>query len=51
MKKIIASIVTVALIAAAFIIGIKTGESRVITRQVIVSDTLIDYDGNLYEYE
>ena len=51
MKKIIATILTVALIALAFVIGIKTGENRVIKNQVIVSDNLIDYNGNLYEYE
>ena len=51
MKKIIAAALTVALLTIAFVIGIKTGENRVIKNQIIVSDTLIDYDGNLYEYE
>ena len=56
MKRTISPVIAIAILTAilfsiTFIAGIKTGERRVIRNQVIVSDTLIDYDGNLYEYE
>lgn len=50
-KTILTAVLAVALFATAFIIGIKAGEHRVIKNQVIVSANLIDYNGNLYEYE